>query len=65
MQIRIDDELCSGHGRCAKFGADVYPLDDCGNNAARGGIIDVPAGMEEQALMGMKACPERAITLVD
>jgi ferredoxin len=65
MRMRIDGENCSGHGRCAKYAPDVYRLDDDGYNADRGSEIDVPAGQEKTAILGMKSCPERAITLVE
>lgn len=65
MRMRIDGELCTGHGRCAKYAPEVYKLDDIdGYNLHRGTIIDVPAGQEKNAILGMKACPERAITQV-
>lgn len=65
MKVRIDLELCTGHGRCAHYGPEVYRLDDDGYNADRGTTIEVPVGLEDQAKLGMKSCPERAITLVD
>jgi ferredoxin len=66
MRMRIDGELCTGHGRCAKYAPEVYKLDDLdGYNLHRGTIIHVPVGEEKNALIGMKACPERAITQVD
>jgi ferredoxin len=65
MRMRIDGENCSGHGRCAKYAPNVFRLDDDGYNADRGSEIDVPPGEEAAAQMGMKACPERAITIVE
>jgi ferredoxin len=65
MRMKIDGENCSGHGRCAKYAPNVFRLDDDGYNADRGGEIEVPAGEEKAALMGMKACPEKAISVVE
>ena len=65
MRMKIDGENCSGHGRCAKYAPNVFRLDDDGYNADRGGEVDVPAEEEAAAMMGMKACPERAITIVE
>ena len=62
MKVRIDGDNCSGHGRCAKYAPNVFRLDDDGYNADRGTTIDVPAGEEAHAKLGIKACPERAIT---
>lgn len=65
MRVKIDGENCSGHGRCAKYAPNVYRLDDDGYNIDRGNEIDVPVGEEDKALLGIKACPERAISIVD
>ena len=65
MRVKIDGEHCTGHGRCAKYAPNVFKLDDDGYNVDRGGVIEVPAGEEENARRGMKSCPEQAITLVE
>jgi ferredoxin len=66
MRVKIDGEPCTGHGRCAKYGPKVYFLDEVdGYNMHRGTMIVVPEGEERGATMGMKSCPERAITIVD
>lgn len=66
MQVRIDGETCTGHGRCARYAPNVYRLDEIdGYNTDRGTVITVPEGEEHNATLGLKACPERAITVVD
>tara|TARA_R110001606_G_C15327261_1_gene645180 strand:+ start:372 stop:575 length:204 start_codon:yes stop_codon:yes gene_type:complete len=66
MKLHIDEVTCTGHGRCAKYAPNVFLLDDAdGYNAQRGQTIEVPAGEEANALLGMKSCPERAITVVE
>ncbi len=65
MRVKIDGEHCTGHGRCAKYAPNVFKLDDDGYNVDRGGVIEVPAGEEENARRGVKSCPEQAITLVE
>jgi ferredoxin len=65
MRVRIDGENCTGHGRCAKYAPNVYRLDDDGYNIDRGSEIEVPVGEEDKARLGAKACPERAITIVE
>lgn len=65
MKVEIDGELCSGHGRCFILAEDVYRLDDEGYNADRGTVIDVPPGHEASAGVGMRSCPEAAISLVE
>ena len=66
MKVHIDEIKCSGHGRCAKYAPNVFKLsDDDGYNADRGRTIDVPAGEEANAQLGIKSCPERALTIVE
>ena len=65
MRLKVDENLCSGHGRCAKFAPNVFALDEAGFNIAVGEVVEVPEGEEENAIKGMKACPERAISGVD
>ena len=65
MRMNVDSALCSGHGRCWKYAPAVFALDDQGYNLAVGGQVEVPAGEEKAAEMGMKACPERAISIAD
>ena len=64
MMIRVDRSRCAGHAMCAvKGGEDLYPLDEDGFSIADG--IVVPEHRREQAILGARVCPERAITLVD
>jgi ferredoxin len=65
MKMKIDQELCTGHGRCAHYAPSVFRLDDDGYNSDRGSTIDVPEGEEKAAAMGMKSCPEKAITIIE
>jgi ferredoxin len=65
VKVRVDGELCTGHGRCWTLAGDVYDADDEGYNSDRGSVIDVPAGREESALRGVRSCPERALTVVE
>jgi ferredoxin len=62
MRIEVDPGACTGHGRCYTLAPEVYESDDDGYCAIR--TLDVPAGLEEQATLGAKNCPERAITIV-
>jgi len=64
MKVRVDEELCSGHGRCHVNAEDVFRLDDNGCNADRGSTIDIPEGADKDALFGLRSCPESAISIV-
>jgi ferredoxin len=65
MKVRVDGDLCSGHGRCWTLSPEVYDADDEGFNSRAGGVIDVPAGCEDAALMGVRSCPERALLVIE
>ena len=63
MRIEVDHEVCSGHGRCWTLAPEVFEMDDDGYCSSTS--IDVPPHLEEQALKGVKGCPERAIRVAD
>ncbi|WP_156840673.1 ferredoxin [Novosphingobium aquimarinum] len=63
LTIKVDTALCSGHARCAAVAPDIYILDDDGYCIADG--IKVPEEHETLAKRGARACPERAITIVE
>jgi ferredoxin len=65
VQITVDGALCTGQGRCAAMAPSVFDLDDEGFNTRRDDVLHVPAGEEDAARIGLLACPERAIAIVD
>jgi ferredoxin len=64
MKVVVKRDQCTGHGRCVIYGEDVYTLDDLGYNAVDG-VIEVRAGLEDQARAGALACPEQAIEVLE
>lgn len=65
MKVKIDGELCTGHGRCFAVARRVYKLDDNGYNVQRGQVIEIPPGLEVAARLGVDRCPERAIAVIE
>jgi 2Fe-2S ferredoxin len=63
MKIRVDRKLCAGHALCAAKAPDVYSLDDDGFCNSDGALV--APGLEAQARLGARHCPEGAITLVE
>jgi len=61
MKIRIDADLCTGHGRCYSLAPAVFDCDDEGF----GQVIseDVPPDLEADARRAVANCPERAISI--
>lgn len=65
MKLKVDENLCTGQGRCAKFAPSVFSLDESGFNIAVGQVVDVPEQAIEEAVKATRACPERAISEVE
>jgi ferredoxin len=61
MKVRVDEEACTGHGRCYMLAPDVFAPDDRGHCVVV--VADVPAELEGQARAGQANCPEQAITV--
>ena len=63
MKVRVDPDLCVGHGRCYVLAPDVFGADDYGHCEI---LVEAPEGaLVDQARIGAENCPERAITLED
>jgi ferredoxin len=61
MKLRIDEEVCTGHGRCYSLVPELFESDDYGH-----GLVVVPApgeDLRDRARLAEQNCPERAITL--
>lgn len=63
MKIRIDTDLCTGHGRCYSLAPALFDTDEEGF----GKVIseDVPADREGDARRAVGNCPERAVIIDD
>jgi ferredoxin len=63
MRIKIDNERCTGHGRCYALAPEVFEPDDEGHSIVL--QADVPTELEAKARLGVDNCPEQAISIVD
>lgn len=63
MKIRADKTLCSGHARCAAAAPEIFVLDDDGYISFT--EREVRPEEEVMARRGVRACPERALSLVE
>jgi len=59
VKIRIDSELCTGHGRCYVVAPELFECDDEGYGQVISG--DVAPEHAEAARKAVLACPERAV----
>jgi ferredoxin len=61
IRIRIDEEACTGHGRCYTLSPELFDTDDYGH-----GLVlyqEASDDLLEKAELAAKNCPERAITV--
>jgi ferredoxin len=63
VKVRVIEGKCSGHARCAAVAPEVYVLDDEGYLVMA--PTDIAPGLEGQARRGARACPERAIEVIE
>lgn len=59
----MDPDQCTGHGRCYTLAPAVYEADEDGYCATRS--VHVPPDLEQQAIVGVRSCPERAIRVAE
>ena len=63
MKVRIDPDLCAGHGRCYSLAPEVFDCDDFGH----GTLVseEIAEELRAKAELGVANCPEGAISLLD
>ena len=61
MKVKVDLDLCVGHGRCYMLAPDVFDEDEHGH--CRLLLATIPPELEEQARSGEANCPEGAIEI--
>jgi ferredoxin len=61
MKVRVDLELCVGHGRCYMLAPEVFDEDEEGH--CRLLHSSPPPELEAQARIGEANCPEGAIEI--
>jgi ferredoxin len=63
VKLRVDIDMCTGHGRCYALAPDVFGADEFGHCEIL--VHDVEGAQLEQAIVGVQNCPEHAITFED
>ena len=63
MKLRIDEDVCTGHGRCYVLAPELFEPDDYGHGKLL--AEDVPEDLADKARLAVSNCPERAISLED
>jgi ferredoxin len=63
MKVIVNRSACVGHARCHHVAPELFELDDDGYIASTS--FEVPAGQEALARRGVRACPERVLSIVE
>lgn len=61
MKVRVDSQLCTGHGRCYELAPEVFGEDERGHSVLR--LTSVPSELERRARLAEGNCPEGAVRL--
>jgi ferredoxin len=64
VKLRINSDICQGHGRCYDLAPDLFGEDDEGYGQVRDDGV-VPPGHEHDARLAVSNCPERAIEVLE
>jgi len=64
IRVRVDQAKCQGHNRCHRIAPTLFELDELGHSREIGGG-EVPAGLEQKALLARANCPEFAIEIIE
>jgi ferredoxin len=62
IQVSIDRDVCSGHGRCYVTEPELFGFDDEGYGFVRS--AEVPEDHRDAVQRAVDGCPERAIRLL-
>ena len=65
MRLRIDGEVCMGHGRCYGLAPDLVTYDDEGFPTIRDEWLVIAEDQAAAAVEMAETCPEEAILIVD
>jgi ferredoxin len=64
MRIRVERSRCQGHAMCFAAAPELFTIDELGYTELSGDL-EIDEVHEEHARLGARACPERAITIVE
>jgi len=64
MKVRVDEDRCTGHGRCYALAPDIFHPDDEGFNDAIGKVVEVADEHADIIRQAIANCPENALKAV-
>ena len=63
LKASIDWDKCEGNGICARVAPEVFSVDEKGNSDVL--LEEVPESLRSKAMLAMRGCPTKAISVVD
>jgi ferredoxin len=63
VRITFDNSKCQGHGRCYALAPQLFDADEEGYAVLKAVEGEVPAGLEDEAILASDNCPEYAIEI--
>jgi ferredoxin len=64
MKVRINSDVCQGHGRCYDLAPDLFGDDEEGFGQVLGDGVVSP-DKEREARLAVANCPERAVEVIE
>jgi ferredoxin len=64
MKVRINSDVCQGHGRCYDLAPELFGDDEEGFGQVLGDGV-VPTELEREARLAVANCPERAVEVIE
>jgi ferredoxin len=63
MKVRVDPDLCEGHGKCEKAAPAVFELRD--DDLSYVLMDDIPESERENVKNAVRLCPRQAIEIIE
>ncbi len=63
MKVRVDPDLCEGHGKCEKAAPSVFELRD--DDLSYVLMDDIPESERENVKNAVRLCPRQAIEVIE
>ena len=64
MRVAVDEQVCTGQGRCYVLSPEIFSADDDGFCVQRGTEVEIPKALEDRGRLAAESCPEGAIKIV-
>ena len=63
MKVRVNHDVCEGHGKCANTAPEVFELRD--DDLSHVKLAEIPERLRESVEHAVRLCPRQAISIED